>query len=274
MEMENVIPTENKARETLFSLFSGKRMLFIVILFAISLIMQIISAATSESGLGAIAELLDSFMEDGSGELSSLVNTIDNIIKIVNFILLIPLALYTLSVLFFYIGGKKYDKTKVSLGAKFFKIYNIIYMVYYGLCMAGIAIIGVVLCIIFAEIGESVVLPIILCLVFIGIVYLIASLYTKSFIMARGISDVMQTGKNQLYVFKYVIFMNWLMGIGAILGGIGNGIVALISGVLIGLTYIFIATIFSSYKKEMGLPSKEEMSNAPSLQKLANKYKK
>ena len=38
MEMENVIPTKNKARETLFSLFLGKRMLFIVILFAISLI--------------------------------------------------------------------------------------------------------------------------------------------------------------------------------------------------------------------------------------------
>ena len=235
-------------RQKISEALSSKKFLFIVIFLSASLLFALIAALSYQSKIAEIASQLMSYV--GSyipSELKELVNkitsSIDTVGKIIKVIGLIPSISVVVSVIMLYLLGR--GKTKSPFGFRLFRIYSAVLAIYNLLLSIIVLVLGVV----FAIRNESITIAVIAILIEGGI-SLVALYYEYLYMMIVGTQNSYYTDKNELKVYPFIIVLLWISGIASFLsfGSFSTWLTSALSG----LSKIFIAVMFTSYKKEVG----------------------
>lgn len=254
--MENLI---SKPVETIKRIVSSKKFLCIVIFLSVQCLFALISAFKVSTGLDDIVKLIEQILATDLSMLEEGVQVLDKIMKVASLIGVLPLALICCGFWFIFVGAKK-NKKYMSIGVLLLKIYAIWNVVTFALTALGSLIGFIALLVILSKINSALLAIGFFVLVFIVAYFLIIYLYLYKLIrMIYGIEDTIKTGKNLLYVFTFSIVWFWINGIISILGSFTGGFLEIVENIFGGLVSIFLALMFSEYKRENGLPDLNEI---------------
>ncbi|MBQ8447341.1 MAG: hypothetical protein IJX27_00235 [Clostridia bacterium] len=252
---------------------SGKKMLVIVIAFAVSLLSGLIGifatrfnimAYVSEF-LGVIEETgvaLDSSVLEAIDALVSVANVIDAIFICISVINLVPVALMAAGAFLIYYGVTKDDFAKATLGTLLFRILFI-----YQIVMNALGICATLLCafILAAAVGELAVLVFIIAIIVCAPMVLSALYYGKFAKMLKELGVTIRTNINTLKVSSYVTVINWIFAVCGIISAVsslGSSFIGGLGELLSAVALMFVAMLFSDYKEEFGDPTSENIEAA------------
>lgn len=236
---------------------TSKKMLFIVIVFAVVAILTFITAITGFS----FRELLDapiifnvsiSEILKGSG-IENLVETaattVDALLTAYRLVKWLPNLAVALSWFFIFFGAKRENPGLFSLGFLVFKIESF----YQLFSMTVVVLLGFVASI---AIGLPVGLVLLVLILLVGSNILAFLYYFKVLKMSYAFSLTYKTGVNRVYVYKYILFYMMYYAVisfwGVLTGLIGGDVMGALSKLAIGLVYVFLFVLMREYRDEVG----------------------
>ena len=250
-------------RSVIKSLLTAKRMLFVAIVISVQLIFAIVSKvqsvnsgliATLSNAIERLKGLLGGMLPDLSVVTNAL-NAAATAILVIQLIGLLPVAAYVAAIWFLTASGKTQDGEKSErLADSGFLILKIVTL--YNLIMFVLQVIAsIVIWLVFCNIVS---LPATFALIVAMIVLSVSAFafmyHFKLYKMILGASYSYKLDENLLYVYKYVLFCFWVVGISTILSCFGSGFFAAFAGICEGAVWIILALIFSKYVKAVGRP--------------------
>ena len=252
---------------------SSKKMLVIVIAYAVALVSGLIGVlATRFNLMDYVNEFLaiaaesgatiDAATQEAIDWLTSISQTVDTVFVVIGIAGLIPAALMAAGAFLIYSGATKEDASKVCLGALLFRILFICQIVMYSLAMLVTAICSFILASAFADFAAVIIL---LDVFIIAPMVLTVIYYGKFEKMLRSLSLSVRTEINALTVSSYVTVLtkiSAILGIVSAVLSIGSDLIGSLGSLLSSAALLFVADLFNEYKDEMGAPTPENIQAA------------
>ena len=247
---------------------SGKKMLFIVIAYAVSLVSGLISACSVGYPFSSILAYInavisetgtpvDASVTETLAQLEAIAETVDVTLFIMGFIALIPTALIACGAFFIYNGAVNKDASKASLGTLLIRI---LFIYQFVVCMLGLALTLLCTVLLSASAPDYIALFAIIAVILAIPVVLTAIYYGKFGKMFKNLGESVRTGENKLKVYSYVTVINWIVAVSSILSAVSSlasDFIGTISTIFSAVSLIFVTMLFSEYKEEMGDPDVE-----------------
>ena len=243
---------------------SGKKMLFIVIAYAVSLVSGIISACSVgypfSSFLAYIDVLLketgtalDSATTEALAQLEEIAATIDTTLFVMGFIALIPTALIACGAFFIYNGAVNKNASKAALGTLLIRI---LFIYQFVVCMLGLALTVLCTVLLSAAASDYIALFAIIAVIIAIPTVLSAIYYGKFGKMFKNLGESIRTGENKLKVYSYVTVINWIVAVSSLISAVSSlsDFISALSTIFAAVSLILVTKLFSEYKEEMGDP--------------------
>ena len=241
---------------------SGK-ITFICVLFTVALLTSFGEVMNDRIDFGSVELFGMSLSELVGNEAAGFLRMIGDALFIVGIIGLLPKLLVTVALWMVKSGageGEKCNKNAI-LGLNLFKL-NYMYkavMNILGLTVIGVAGIFIIIATASASVNATVILIEVVALALVvGWFYFFFKYSTNFVAMLSGVTQTLRTNVNVVVKSNQVIVFNYILAIYLILSSLGNGIWALIGGILEALCIIFVNRCFAEFDNILGYARPEE----------------